>query len=163
MTIRPFDIAHRDVLRIALPMMVAYLSSPLVGLVATGVIGQLRDETLIGGVALSTVIFDVIFVTFNFLRGATTGFTAQALGAGDRREEQRMLASGLIIALVAGLALLLLQKPIGALGLAVMGAEGKMAEAAATYFAWRVWSAPFVLFNFVVFGWIIGRGDALWA
>ncbi|WVT75870.1 MATE family efflux transporter (plasmid) [Sinorhizobium chiapasense] len=161
-TIRPFDIAHRDVLRIALPMMVAYLSSPLVGLVATGVIGQLRDETLIGGVALSTVIFDVIFVTFNFLRGATTGFTAQALGAGDRREEQRMLASGLIIALVAGLALLLLQKPIGALGLAVMGAEGKMAEAAATYFVWRVWSAPFVLFNFVVFGWIIGRGDSLW-
>ena len=161
-TVRPFDIAHRDVLRIALPMMIAYLSSPLVGLVATGVIGQLRDETLIGGVALSTVIFDVIFVTFNFLRGATTGFTAQALGAGDRREEQRMLASGLIIAIVAGLALLLLQKPIGALGLAAMGAEGKVAEAAATYFAWRVWSAPFVLFNFVVFGWIIGRGDALW-
>lgn len=161
-TVRPFDIAHRDVLRIALPMMIAYLSSPLVGLVATGVIGQLRDETLIGGVALSTVIFDVIFVTFNFLRGATTGFTAQALGAGDRREEQRMLASGLIIAIVAGLALLLLQKPIGALGLAAMGAEGKVAEAAATYFAWRVWSAPFVLFNFVIFGWIIGRGDALW-
>ncbi len=162
LTVRRFDISHRDVLRIALPMMIAYLSSPLVGLVATGVIGQLRDEALIGGVALSTVIFDVIFVTFNFLRGATTGFTAQALGAGDRREEQRMLASGLIIALVAGLALLALQKPIGALGLAAMGAEGKVAEAAATYFAWRVWSAPFVLFNFVVFGWIIGRGDALW-
>ncbi|HEV7306771.1 MATE family efflux transporter [Ensifer sp.] len=161
-TVRPFDVTHRDVLRIALPMMIAYLSSPLVGLVATGVIGQLRDEALVGGVALSTVIFDVIFVTFNFLRGATTGFTAQALGAGDRREEQRMLASGLIIALVAGVALLALQKPIGVLGLAAMGAEGKVAEAAATYFAWRVWSAPFVLFNFVVFGWIIGRGDALW-
>ena len=160
--VRPFDITHRDVLHIAFPMMIAYLSSPLVGLVATGVIGQLRDEALIGGVALSAVIFDVIFVTFNFLRGATTGFTAQALGAGDRREEQRMLASGLAIALVAGLALLALQKPIGALGLAAMGADGAVAEAASTYFAWRIWSAPFVLFNFVVFGWIIGRGDAFW-
>ncbi|MCX8998300.1 MATE family efflux transporter [Rhizobiaceae bacterium BDR2-2] len=159
--VRPFAIAHRDVLRIALPMMIAYLSTPLVGLVATGVIGQLRDETLVGGVALAAVIFDVIFVSFNFLRGATTGFTAQAVGAGNRREEQRMLASGLIIALVAGLALLVLQKPIGALGLAAMGAEGPVAEAAATYFHWRIWSAPFVLFNFVVFGWIIGRGDAL--
>ncbi|WP_411037587.1 MATE family efflux transporter [Shinella sp. BYT-45] len=160
--VRPFDITHRDVLHIALPMMIAYLSSPLVGLVATGVIGQLRDEALIGGVALSAVIFDVIFVSFNFLRGATTGFTAQALGAGDRHAEQRMLASGLVIALVAGLLLLVLQKPIGALGLAAMGAEGAVAEAASTYFGWRIWSAPFVLFNFVVFGWIIGRGDAFW-
>nr|WP_245181394.1 MATE family efflux transporter [Sinorhizobium mexicanum] len=149
-------------MRIACPMMIAYLSSPLVGLVATGVIGQLREEALIGGVALSAVIFDVTFVTFNFLRGATTGFTAQALGAGDRRAEQRMLASGLIIALVAGLALLVLQKPIGELGLDAMGAEGAVRDAASTYFAWRIWSAPFVLFNFVVFGWVIGRGDVFW-
>lgn len=160
--VRPFTIRHRDVLTIAIPMMIAYLSTPLVGLVATGVIGQLRDEVLIGGVALAAVIFDVIFVSFNFLRAATTGFTAQAVGAGDKRGEQRMLASGLMIALVAGLALLLLQKPIGALGLAAMGADGAVAEAASTYFHWRIWSAPFVLFNFVVFGWIIGRGDALW-
>lgn len=159
---RPFDIRHRDVLRIAIPMMIAYLSTPLVGLVATGVIGQLRDEVLIGGVALAAVIFDVIFVSFNFLRGATTGFTAQAVGAGDRREEQRMLASGLLIALVGGVLLLLLQGPIGTLGLAAMGADGAVAEAASTYFRWRIWSAPFVLFNFVVFGWIIGRGEALW-
>ena len=130
--VRPFDITHREVLRISIPMMVAFLSTPLVGLVATGVIGRLGDEVLVGGVALSAVIFDVIFVTFNFLRGATTGFTAQAVGAGDRREEQRMLASGLAIALVAGLALVVLQKPLGALGLMAMGAQGPVAEAAKT-------------------------------
>lgn len=161
-TVRPFDIGHRDVLRIALPMMIAYLSTPLVSLVATGVIGQLGDETLIGGVALAAVIFDVIFVSFNFLRAATAGFTAQAVGAADPREEQRMLASGLAIALAGGIALLLLQKPIGELGLTAMGANGDIASAASTYFYWRIWSAPFVLFNFVVFGWIIGRGEALW-
>ncbi|TGR35975.1 MATE family efflux transporter, partial [bacterium M00.F.Ca.ET.199.01.1.1] len=99
----PFGVAHRDVLKIAIPMMIAYLSTPLVGLVATGVIAHMRNEALVGGVALASVIFDVIFVTFNFLRGATTGFTAQAMGAGDRVGEQRMLLSGLIIALVAGL------------------------------------------------------------
>nr|WP_284739510.1 MATE family efflux transporter [Rhizobium sp. CG5] len=143
--------------------MIAYLSTPLVGLVATGVIAHMGKESLVGGVALAAVVFDVIFVTFNFLRAATTGFTAQALGAGDRVGEQRALASGLIIALVAGLVLLLLQGPIGTLGLAAMGAQGEVAEAAATYFHWRIWSAPFVLFNFVAFGWIIGRGEALWS
>lgn len=161
--VRPFTVAHRDVLKIAIPMMVAYLSTPLVGLVATGVIAHMRDETLVGGVALASVIFDVIFVTFNFLRGATTGFTAQSMGAGDRIGEQRMLLSGLMIAFVAGLLLLVFQVPIGALGMAAMGADGAVAEAAATYFHWRIWSAPFVLFNFVAFGWLIGRGEAIWS
>jgi putative MATE family efflux protein len=158
-----FEVTHREVLRIAIPMMIAHFSTPLVSLVATGVIGQLGEEALIGGVALAAVIFDVLFVTFNFLRGATTGFTAQAFGAGDRRLEQRMLAGGLTISLVAGLAILILHVPIGHLGLSVLGAEGAVSEAASLYFSWRVWSAPFVLFNFVAFGWIIGRGDALTA
>lgn len=161
--VRAFDIGHRDVLRISLPMMVAYLSTPLAGLIATGAIAQLGDENLVGGVALASVIFDVIFTSFNFLRAATTGFTAQALGAGDKVEESRMLASGLIIALVSGLALLLFQVPLGALGLGVLGAEGAVEEAASTYFHWRIWSAPLVLFNFVAFGWIIGRGEAMWS
>ncbi len=160
---RPFTVSHGDVLRIAIPMMIAYLSTPLVSLVATGVIGQLQDAALVGGVALAAVIFDVIFVSFNFLRGATTGFTAQAIGAADRRSEQRMLLGGLVIALVSGLLILLLHGPIGALGLALLGAEGEVATAAGEYFFWRVWSAPFVLVNFVIFGWIIGRGEALTA
>ncbi|MBB4350183.1 MATE family efflux transporter [Aliirhizobium cellulosilyticum] len=158
-----FDVTHREVLRIAIPMMIAHFSTPLVSLVATGVIGQLGQEALIGGVALAAVIFDVLFVTFNFLRGATTGFTAQAFGAGDRRFEQRMLLGGLTISMVAGLVILILHVPIGNLGLTVLGADGAVAEAAKIYFSWRVWSAPFVLFNFVAFGWIIGRGDALTA
>ncbi len=158
-----FEVTHREVLRIAIPMMIAHFSTPLVSLVATGVIGQLGQEALIGGVALAAVIFDVLFVTFNFLRGATTGFTAQAFGAGDRRFEQRMLLGGLTISMVAGLVILLLHVPIGNLGLTVLGADGSVAEAAKIYFSWRVWSAPFVLFNFVAFGWIIGRGDALTA
>lgn len=158
---RPFTVGHRDVLVLALPMMAAYLSTPLVGLVATGVIGQLGEEALVGGVALAAVIFDVIFVSFNFLRGATAGFTAQSLGAGDRLAEQRTLLSGLIIALAAGVLILVLHVPIGRLAIAALGAQGEVAEAAATYFGWRVWSAPFALINFVIFGWVIGLGRSL--
>jgi len=160
---RPFQVTHRQVFTIALPMMIAHFSTPLVSLAATGVVGQLRNEVLIGGVALAAVIFDVLFTTFNFLRGATTGFTAQAVGAGDRRQEQRMLLGGILIALSAGLLILLLHVPIGHLGLAALDADGPVGDAAWTYYAWRVWSAPFALFNFVVFGWVIGRGEAMTA
>jgi putative MATE family efflux protein len=155
-----FAVSHREILRIALPMMLAHLSTPLVGLVATGVVGRIGDAALIGGVALASVIFDVVFVSCNFLRGATTGFTAQAVGAGNRTEEQSMLLGGFGIAVTVGLALVLLQGPIGFLGLDVLGATGSVAEAARAYFAIRIWSAPFVLFNYVAFGWILGRGEA---
>ena len=128
---RPFSVTHRQVLTIALPMMIAHFSTPLVSLAATGVVGQLRDEVLIGGVALAAVIFDVLFTTFNFLRGATTGFTAQAVGAEDRRAEQRMLLGGILIAVGSGLLIMLLHVPIGRLGLYVLGADGAVGEAAA--------------------------------
>jgi MATE family multidrug resistance protein len=155
-----FAVSHREILRIALPMMLAHLSTPLVGLVATGVVGRMGDPALIGGVALASVIFDVVFVSCNFLRGATTGFTAQAVGAGNRTEEQSMLLGALGIAVAMGLALVLVQGPIGIVGLDVLGASGSVAEAARAYFAIRIWSAPFVLFNYVAFGWILGRGEA---
>jgi multidrug resistance protein, MATE family len=160
---RPFAVTHRSVLAIALPMMLTHLSTPLVGLVSTGVIGQLGNAALVGGVALAAVVFDVVFVSCNFLRGATTGFTAQAVGAGDKTEEQTMLAGGILMALAIGLCLLALQAPIGQFGLSLLGADGAVADAAQTYFAIRIWSAPCVLFNYVVFGWILGRGEAFLA
>ncbi|WP_244490666.1 MATE family efflux transporter [Aureimonas frigidaquae] len=158
---RPFHVTNGSVLSIAIPMMLTHLSTPLVGLVSTGVVGQLGDAALVGGVALAAVIFDVVFVSCNFLRGATTGFTAQAVGAQDRAEEQSMLAGGMAIALAIGLLILAFHAPIGRLGLSLLNADGAVAEAAITYFAIRVWSAPFVLFNYVVFGWILGRGEAV--
>lgn len=158
-----FPVTHRSVLRIALPMMLAYMSTPLVGLVSTGVIGQLGSAALIGGVAIGAVIFDVIFTSFNFLRGATTGFTAQAMGAGNRQEEQDMLLAGLGIALVLGLFILALQWPIADLGVSLLGADAQTAGPTLDYFFARVWSAPFVFVNFVVFGWVLGRGDAMTA
>lgn len=140
-------------------MMLAYLSTPLVGLVATGVIGQLGSVALIGGVALAAVIFDVIFASCNFLRAAATGFTAQSVGAGDRTEEQSMLLGGLGFAAVISVVILVLQAPVATLGLWALGASGSVLQAAEAYYAVRVWSAPFVLFNFVAFGWVVGRGE----
>ena len=84
--VRPFEVTHRGVLAIAVPMTLAYLSTPLVGVVNLGVVGQLGDPALVGGVSIGALIFDFVFATFNFLRSGTTGLVAQAVGADDRRE-----------------------------------------------------------------------------
>ena len=94
---RPFEVTHRSVLAIAVPMTLAYLTTPLVGIVNLGVIGQLGDPALVGGVSIGGLVFDIVFASFSFLRTGTTGLTAQAFGADDRREIAATLARAALL------------------------------------------------------------------
>jgi len=156
----PFAVTNGTVLRLALPMMLAYISTPLVGAVDTAVIGQLGQAAPIGGIAIAAIIFDVLFATFNFLRGGTTGLTAQAVGAGDRLEQVSVLLRAILVSLAAAFPIILLQQPIAVISIAAMDVEGDVARAALAYFFVRVWSAPFALVNYAVLGWVLGRGES---
>jgi len=162
-TVRPFEVTNRTVLAIAVPMTLAYLSTPLLGLVDTAVIGQLGDAALIGGIALGGVLFDLVFTSFNFLRSGTTGLTAQAVGAGEGKEERAVLFRAGLLALGLGLAVVLLHLPILTAGLAVMGGSDAVKAATTTYFSIRALSAPLALMNYAYLGWFIGRGQAVTA
>jgi MATE family multidrug resistance protein len=140
--------------------MVANLTTPLIGIVSTIAIGRLGDATLLGGVAITSVVFDCLFWLFSFLRTSTVAFTAQALGAGETQEIRALLVRGLVIAALVGLALIVLQIPLGLILLDAMGGSEGVTRAARAYFAIRIWSAPIVLANFVVLGWLIGQARA---
>lgn len=159
-TVRPFEVTHRGVLAIAIPMTLAYLSTPLVGLVDTGVIGQLGDAALIGGIALGAVIFDIVFTTMNFLRSGTTGLTAQAHGAQDRTEVDASFFRALIVAVAIGLAVLALKDVILEVALSLIGGSEAVQAATRTYYGIRVLATPFALINYVILGWLIGLNRA---
>jgi MATE family multidrug resistance protein len=140
--------------------MVANLTTPLIGIVSTIAIGRLGDATLLGGVAIASVIFDCLFWLFAFLRMSTVAFTAQALGAGETQELRAVLLRGLAVAALIGGCLILLQIPLVAILLDAMGGSEAVTRAAKTYFGIRIWSAPFALANYVVLGWLIGQARA---
>lgn len=154
---------YRTLLRLALPATVAAVSVPLVGVVNTAVVGSLGDASLIGGVAIATIVFNVVFFTLNFFRSGVVGLTAQALGELDHTEVNAVVLRGSAIASLTGLLLLALGPLIGAVGLGAMGATGDVRAAASTYFDVRMLSAPFLLVHYVVLGWLLGRGEALLA
>ena len=153
---RAFDVTHARVLAIAGPMTLAHLTTPLLGIVGTAIIGQLGQAHLLGAVALSAVVFDCIFWLFAFLRMGTVALTAQALGAANAVEQRAVLGRALVMAGAIGAGLLLLQQPIAWLAYEAMGASAAVTEAAKIYFFVRVWSAPLTLGNYAVLGWLIG-------
>jgi multidrug resistance protein, MATE family len=151
-----FQVTHRRVLAIAGPMTLANLTTPLLGVVGTAIIGQLGSASLLGAVAISAVVFDYVFWLFGFLRMGTVALAAQALGAGDRLEERAVLLRALVIAGLIGAGILILQWPLAEAAYLLMGASPEVTAAAKTYFYIRVWSAPFTLANYALLGWLVG-------
>lgn len=156
---RPGDLDgqwNRRVWRLAGPIILANLSTPLLGAVDTAVVGHLPDPSFIGGVAVGSVIFSFLFWGFGFLRMGTTGFTAQAHGAGDAAELRVCLLRPLTLAVGFGLLLVLVQSPLRMIALWAMDASTEVSGHTATYFDIRIWSAPAVLVNYAVLGWLLG-------
>jgi MATE family multidrug resistance protein len=136
--------------------MVANLTTPLLGVVGTAVIGSLGEAHLLGAVAMSALVFDLIFWIFGFLRMGTVALTAQALGAGDAQEQRAVFVRALIVAVLIGAALLVVQVPLARVVYDLMGGSEAVTAAAKTYFLVRIWSAPFALASYVVVGWLVG-------
>jgi len=148
--------SHGQVARIAAPLIISNATVPLVGAVDTAVMGHLDAPDYLGAVAVGATLFSVLYLGMNFLRMGTTGLAAQAFGRANAADMRTVLVQGLLSAAALGVLLILLQALLGKVGLALIGAQGFVAQLARTYFDIRIWSAPATLCNFVLVGWFIG-------
>ncbi len=139
-------------------MTLAHLSTPLLGVADAAIIGRLGQAHLLGAIAAAAIMFNFLFWSFGFLRMGTAGLTAQALGAGDAAGQRAILVRALIVAFGIGTAMILLQAPIAWISIGALEASPEVTGAARLYFDIRIWSAPFALANYALFGAIIGRG-----
>jgi MATE family multidrug resistance protein len=152
--------SHRAIWAIALPMMLSAISAPLVGLVDTAVMGHLDSSVYLAAVAANVTIFGAIFLGLNFLRMGTTGVTAQAFGSGNAERITESLVQPIVIALVLATALLILQLPLRELALWLIAPAADTSQLARDYYNIRIWSAPAVLINYVMVGWLLGMQNA---
>ena len=156
---------NRQLLALALPMILSNITVPLLGLVDTAVIGHLSDAYYLGSVALGSTIITLIIWLLGFLRMATTGLVAQAYGANDTASQLKLLVQGAMLATGLGIAVILLQLPILNLALGLSEASMEVERYCREYFQVRVWSTPFALLNLVMLGWLLGRQQpkaAMW-
>ncbi|AFJ48720.1 MATE family efflux transporter DinF [Shimwellia blattae] len=151
-----FSTADRALWRLALPMIFSNVTVPLLGLVDTAVIGHLDSPDYLGGVAVGATVTSFLFMLLLFLRMSTTGLTAQAYGARDPLGLARALAQPLLIALVAGVAILLFRAPLIDLALHLVGGSDAVLHQARRFLEIRWLSAPAALANMVLLGWLLG-------
>src|ERR1700761_2333630 len=104
-------VTHRRLLAMAIPIVLANLTQPILSTVDIGIAGHLGSGAALGGVAVGGLLFNVIFWGFGFFRMSTTALIAQAHGARDRAAMRDHLWRAMGLSLLVGLALLAL-KPI---------------------------------------------------
>jgi MATE family multidrug resistance protein len=112
----------------------------------------------LGAIALGALVFNFVYWSFGFLRMGTTGFTAQASGAGDEPEVRATLGRALLLAGGIGTALVLLQLPIIWAALGLLGAGSDVEALTRAYFDVRIWGAPASLGTFAILGALVGLG-----
>jgi multidrug resistance protein, MATE family len=151
-------LTRTDVLKRAWPLVFANAAVPLAGVTDTFVLGLSGDTADLGGVALGGAIFSVFYWSFYFLRMGTTGLTAQADGAGNTAETQRIALRALAIGAVLGMAVFLLRDLIALAGFAVMQGEADVESKGRDYLLARAWGTPAALAAFALSGWLIGLG-----
>ncbi len=154
---------NRDILKLALPSILANITVPLVGMVDIAVAGHLDVEsaTLIGGIAIGSMLFDLLYWNFGFLRIGTGGLAAQAFGRGDRRECARILLRALALSLAISLLLIAIQWIYVKAAFLVVDCTPQVRELASRYFFIRIWAAPATLALMALKGWFIGMQDSV--
>ncbi len=158
-TSRATEVSHRRVWTLAGPIILANVSVPLVGAVDTAVVGHLPGPEAIGAVALGALIFSFLYWGFGFLRMGTTGFVAQAFGAGDWQAVGDTLLRSMLLALGFGGLTIALGWPITGFALDLLDSSAAVEGLAADYAHIRIWSAPAVLCTYAFTGVFIGLHD----
>ena len=149
---------NREILRIALPNIISNITVPIMGIVGTMIAGHLGDSVAtIGALAIGVSIFNFLYWNCSFIRMGTSGITAQAYGAGDRRTTTLMLARATAVSLIVGIAMVILQKPLGEAALRLMNGNDMVAD----YLYARIWAVPAGVLLFGLNGWLTGMQNAV--
>lgn len=150
------NIRDRQILHIALPSIVSNITVPLLGMIDVAIVGHMGSPVYIGAVAVGSMIFNLVYWLFGFLRMGSSGLTAQALGRRDLTEITRLLVRSVSVALGVALLLVVLQMPLKWLMFWLIGPTVDVLPYATTYYYIVIWGAPASLMLFSLMGWYIG-------
>lgn len=146
---------HKKLLTLAFPLILANVSTPLLGLVDTAILGRLQYLEQMSGAALGALIITQIYWLCGFLKMSITGLSAQNKHASSIKLLS-IVVQGTCIAVLIAAMILIFQSLIFTIGMELSDANNAVEQFAGDYFKVRVWGAPITLINIVLIGFLIG-------
>ena len=147
---------HRKIINLALPSIVSNITVPLLGLVDTAITGHMGEARYIGAIAVGSMIFNIMYWLFAFLRMGTGGMTAQAYGRKDFGEADLTGLRAICISSLIGLAIIILQYPLLHLVMWFIAPDENVTQLVYSYCYICIWGAPASLGLFALNGWFVG-------
>ena len=150
-------IYNKQYFKLVIGFTLSTLTTPLLGSIDTAVVGQLTNPAYIGGVALGGTIFNTIYWILGFLRVSTSGYSAMAYGSKNKKDQTLTLFRPMIVSIIIGLLFLLFQDTILWSATHFYNSTPEIMGNMKKYYKILIWGAPFVLTNYSILGWIMGR------
>ena len=147
---------HRRIINLALPSIVSNITVPLLGLVDTAITGHMGEARYIGAIAVGSMVFNIMYWLFAFLRMGTGGMTAQAYGRKDFGEADLIGLRAISISSLIGLTIILLQYPLLHLAMWFIAPDENVMQLVYSYCYICIWGAPASLGLFALNGWFVG-------
>ena len=148
----PVNITKKQIFFLSIPVFFSNLAIPLVGIVDTGLMGNMGQTKYLAATSVATSIMTMIIWSFGFLRMGTVGMVAQLFGKGDYREIVKTLIRNFFIAIVAALVIILLKPIILILIKNYFSTSAETYDLINTYLSIRVFSAPAELVTYILVG-----------
>ena len=140
------------ILKLSIPIFFANLAIPLVGIIDTGLMGNLGNLSYLSATSVAANLFSMIFWSFGFLRMGTVGLVSQAYGKKDYSEIFNIVLRNLIFVLTIFIILISLQNYIFKLSLNIFELSVTTEKFYQDYFQIRIWSAPGELTLYIITG-----------
>ncbi len=153
---------NKKILHLALPSIVSNITVPLLGLVDVAITGHMGDAGYMAAIAVGSMIFNIIYWLFAFLRFGTGGMTAQSYGEAtangghDFRECCHILLRAQLVCVVMAMLLLLMQQPLFRLAIWLIEPEMHLMPIIHTYYNICIWGTLPSLALYAFTGWFVG-------
>ncbi len=141
-------------------MILANVSVPLLGLVDTAILGHLDSARYLAAVAIGSTLLSFLYWGFGFLRMGTTGASAQSRHRPPSPEV--VLLQAMLLALVIAIVIMLGARYLVPFATEWMNTPVQSRALAEQYLTIRLYSAPAVLVNYAIVGWLLGQQRARW-
>ena len=148
--------SKKQIILLSIPVFFSNLAIPLVGMVDTGLMGNLGETKYLAATSIATSVMTMVIWSFGFLRMGTVGIVSQAYGRGDYREIVKTLLRNFIIAMVIALSIIILKPFIFILIQHFFKTSLETQNLINTYLNVRIFSVPAELAIYILVGFYLG-------